>query len=108
MSDPKKGRKMQPVTTAEVTDGIAERLYGKPIKTVAREIGCNPWTVKNYKTGRNAPSARQLIMLARQYEDVRAWLLQMIDPPADEELALELAELKRRLARLENPSEGKR
>lgn len=104
MSDPKMGRKMQPVTTAEITDAISERLPDEPIKTIARKIGSNPYTVKNWKTGRNAPSLLQAIMLARECADVRAWLMQMIEPPTDEQLAADLVDLKRRLAALEKQS----
>ena len=57
--------------------------------------------MKNYKTGRNAPSLLQAILLAREYADIRAWLKQMIEPPTDKQLAADLVDLKRRLAALE-------
>lgn len=108
MSDPKKGRKMQSVTTAEITDAIAERLQGEPIKHVARKIGSNPYTVKNYKTGRNAPSLLQAILLAREYADIRAWLQQMIEPPSDEQLERDYQAMMRRIEALEKQVESNR
>lgn len=108
MSDPKKGRKMQPVTAASIADELPVLLAKHPRKVIARETDSNPYTVKNWETGRNAPSAAQLIRLARKFPDVRAWLLKQIEPPTDAELAAELKELKRRLKRLETQREETR
>lgn len=108
MSDPKMGRKMQSVTTATLTEGFAERLQGEPIKVVADRIGSNPYTVKNYKAGRNAPSLLQAILLAREYADIRAWLQQMIEPPSDEQLEVDYRAMMRRIEALEKQLEGDR
>lgn len=108
MSDPKMGRKMQPVTTAGITDAIAERLPNEPIKTIARRIGSNPYTVKNWKTGRNAPSLLQAILLARDCPDIRAWLKQMIEPPGDEQLERDYREMMRRIEAMEKQLESDR
>jgi len=99
---------MQPVTTAEITDAIAERLPDEPIKKIARKIGSNPYTVKNWKTGRNAPSLLQAIMLARECADVRAWLKQMIEPPSDRQLERDYKAMMRRIEALENQLESDR
>ncbi len=107
MSDPKMGRKMQPVTAAQIADDLPALLSGTPRKVIARETDSNPYTVKNWETGRNTPSAAQLIRLAQKFPDVRAWLLQMIEPPTDEQLAVDLKDLKRRLAALEKRSAEK-
>lgn len=108
MSDPKMGRKMQPVTTAEVTEAIAERLADEPVKRLAHRIGSNPYTVKNWKTGRNAPSLVQAILLARERSDIRAWLRKMIEPPTDEQLERDYQAMVRRIEALEKQIESDR
>lgn len=108
MSDPKMGRKMQPLTTATLTDGFIERMPDEPIKMIARKIGSNPYTVKNYKTGRNAPSLLQAILLARTYPDIRAWLIKAMSPPTDQQLEADYQDMLRRLSALENRLESDR
>ncbi len=108
MSDPKVGHKMQPVTSVIGAEQIGNLLRQHSRKRLAQELGERPDTVKNWQDGRCMPSAAKMIEMARKLPEIRAWLIQMIEPPTDEQLERDYQAMMRRIEALEKQFERNR
>jgi hypothetical protein len=61
-------------------DIIADAIIrtGDDDKRIARRIGSVPRSVKNWRLRNNAPRADELLALAREYEEVRTAVIEII------------------------------
>lgn len=85
MSPGKIGRISSVPSKNEVRATLARALTvaAPTAKHVAREIEASPDTAEGWRAGTNIPSGYNLILLARQFPEVRAVVLQFIQMESD-------------------------
>ena len=95
-----RGRKMKSISLAlierELPDTFRRAIATdpRPAKQLARDVGCVPRQVENWRAGESLPSLPNFIALARQIPELRAaalrWLEADAGDPDTERLTLDL------------------
>lgn len=95
-----RGRKMKSISLAlierELPDTFRRAIATdpRPAKQLARDVGCVPRQVENWRAGESLPSLPNFIALARSIPELRAaalrWLEADAGDPDTERLTLEL------------------
>lgn len=102
-----RGQKMKSISLAlierELPETVRQAITAdpRPAKQLAREVGCVPRQVENWRAGESLPSLPNFIALARQIPELRAAALRWLNAerecdPETERLTLELMQAMQR------------
>ncbi len=102
-----RGRKMKSISLAlierELPDVVRQAVVAdpRPAKQLARDVGCVPRQVENWRAGESLPNLPNFLALAREIPELRAAALRWLEAdresdPEAERLTLELLQTMQR------------